>query len=140
MSNKNRTGELREECGKPLPAWEEKSRSIPGLRWSAKSVIKRQMFSHVVIFWTDPDKPNAADEVIKSARENLSTVPGVVSFHAGKMATSHRAVVDQSYQVGLNIQFETKQAQDKYQVHPQHLAFVEKCKTLWTKVVIYDFE
>jgi Stress responsive A/B Barrel Domain len=98
------------------------------------------MFSHVVIFWTDPDKPNAADEVIKSARENLSTVPGVVSFHAGKMATSHRAVVDQSYQVGLNIQFETKQAQDKYQVHPQHLAFVEKCKTLWTKVVIYDFE
>jgi hypothetical protein len=98
------------------------------------------MFSHIVIFWTDPDKPNAADEVIKSARENLATVPGVVSFHAGKMATSHRAVVDQSYQIGLNIQFETKQAQDEYQVHPRHLAFVEKCKTLWTKVVIYDFE
>ena len=98
------------------------------------------MFSHIVIFWTDPDQPNAADEVIESAREYLASVPGVVSFHAGKMAPSHRAVVDQSYQIGLNIQFETKQAQDEYQVHPRHLAFVEKCKTFWTKVVIYDFE
>jgi hypothetical protein len=31
-------------------------------------------------------------------------------------------------------------AHDIYQVHPVHLAFVEKCKSMWTKVVIYDFE
>ena len=56
------------------------------------------------------------------------------------MSQSHRSVVDQSYQVGLNIQFETKQAQDAYQDHPQHLEFVEKGKGLWAKVVVYDFE
>jgi Stress responsive A/B Barrel Domain len=98
------------------------------------------MFSHIVIFWTDPAQTNAAEEVIAGANKYLATVPGVMKFHAGKMARSHRGVVDQSYQVGLNLQFETKQAQDEYQDHPQHLAFVEECKGLWTKVVVYDFE
>jgi hypothetical protein len=98
------------------------------------------MFSHIVIFWTDPAKSSAADEVIFGAKKYLASIPGVRSFQAGKMVRSHRQVVDQSYGVGLNIQFETKQAQDEYQVHPQHLEFIEKCKALWTKVVVYDFE
>jgi stress responsive alpha/beta barrel protein len=98
------------------------------------------MFSHVVIFWTDPAKSNAADEVIASAKKYLTPIPGVMNFHAGKMASSHRDIVDQSYQVALNIQFETKRAQDDYQNHPLHLEFVGKCKSLWTKVVVYDFE
>jgi hypothetical protein len=107
---------------------------------TAKSLIKRPMFSHVVIFWIDSGQPNAADELIANAKKYLPSVPGVVDFHAGKMVRSHRPVVDQSYQVGLNLQFETKQAQDEYQDHPQHLEFVEKSKTFWTKVVVYDFE
>jgi hypothetical protein len=98
------------------------------------------MFSHIVIFWTDPANPNAPDAVISGARKYLASLPGVVNFHAGTMASSHRSVVDQTYQVGLNIQFETKQAQDEYQDHPLHLEFIEKCKALWTKVVVYDFE
>jgi stress responsive alpha/beta barrel protein len=98
------------------------------------------MFSHIVVFWTDPAAPRAADEVLANAQRYLSPIPGVINFHAGKMSPSHRAVVDQSYQVGLNIQFETRQAQDDYQDHPLHLEFVEKGKVLWTKVVVYDFE
>ena len=98
------------------------------------------MFSHIVIFWTDPSNAKAPDEVVASAKKYLASVPGVIRFHAGRMARSHRAVVDQSYQVGLNIQFETKQAQDKYQDHPRHLEFVENSKALWTRVVVYDFE
>jgi hypothetical protein len=98
------------------------------------------MFSHVVIFWTDPAKPNATDEVVANATKYLPSIPGVMSFHVGKMARSHRAVVDQSYQVALNLQFGTKRVQDEYQDHPQHLEFVEKSKHLWTKVVVYDFE
>jgi hypothetical protein len=98
------------------------------------------MFSHIVIFWTDPGEPGAADLVIAGAQKYLSSIPGVLSFHAGRMARSHRDLVDQTYQVGLNIQFETKLAQDDYQDHPRHLEFIEKCKSLWTKVKVYDFE
>ena len=85
------------------------------------------MFSHVVIFWTDPAKPNAADEVIAGGNKFLKSIPGITHFHIGKMVHSHRPVVDQSYQVALNTVFTSKQAQDDYQVHPQHLEFVAHC-------------
>jgi stress responsive alpha/beta barrel protein len=99
------------------------------------------MFSHVVIFWTDPAKPGAADEVIAGANKFLKIILGITHFHIGKMIGSTRAVVDQSYQVALNIIFTSKQAQDDYQIHPQHLEFVAHCvKPFVTKVVVYDFE
>ena len=99
------------------------------------------MFSHVVIFWTDPAQPGAADELIAGANQYLKSIPGVRQFHVGKMVPSHRAVVDQSYQVALNLLFPDKQAQDDYQVHPQHVEFVEKVfKRVGQKVVVYDFE
>ena len=100
-----------------------------------------RMFSHVVIFWTDPAQPNAADELIAGANQYLKPIPGVLSFHVGKMVGSHRPVVDQTYQVALNLVFPTKQAQDDYQVHPLHVDFIEKCfKRVCTKVLVYDFE
>lgn len=99
------------------------------------------MFSHVVIFWTNPEQPDAPDRLIEGAHRYLKDIPGVVNFHIGKMASSERDVVDQSYQVALNAQFESQQAQDDYQVHPEHLEFVEKVfKKVCQRVVIYDFE
>jgi len=99
------------------------------------------MFSHVVIFWTDPANPKAADELIAGAKKYLAPIPGITHFHAGKMAPSRRPVVDQSYQVALNVAFTDRQAQDDYQVHPLHLEFVEKIfKPHCRKVVVYDFE
>ncbi|MSU28519.1 MAG: Dabb family protein [Pedosphaera sp.] len=98
------------------------------------------MFSHVVIFWTNPANPQAADDLIAGGQKYLAPIPGVVQFHIGKMVGSHRPVVDQSYQVALNLVFSNKQAQDDYQVHPEHLKFVDQCKAYWIKVTVYDFE
>ena len=101
----------------------------------------RPMFSHVVVFWTDPANSGAADELISGANQYLAPIPGILHFHAGKMAASHRPVVDQSYQVALNVVFKDKMAQDDYQVHPLHMDFVEKVfKRVCKKVVVYDFE
>ena len=84
------------------------------------------MFSHVVIFWTDPEQPNAAQELIDGAHRYLKNIPGADFFHVGRMATSDRPVVDQSYQVALNIAFKDKATQDAYQVHEDHVKFVEE--------------
>jgi len=98
------------------------------------------MFSHVVIFWTDPAQPNAADELIAGAEKYLRGIPGTLHYHIGRMVTSHRPVVDQSYQVALNLVFTDKTAQDAYQAHPSHVEFVEKVfKKVCKKVVVYDF-
>jgi hypothetical protein len=98
------------------------------------------MFSHVVIFWTKGEVPNAADQLVAGAEKYLRTIPGVVSFHVGKMVESHRPVVEQSYQVGLNVIFTDKKAQDEYQEHPLHLDFIREISPVWQKVLIYDFE
>jgi hypothetical protein len=99
------------------------------------------MFSHVVIFWTDPKKSNAADDLIAGANKWLKGIPGIASFHVGRMSPSPRPVVDQTYQVALNIVFTDKKAQDNYQTHPLHNEFVEKAfKPNCAKLVVYDFE
>ena len=99
------------------------------------------MFSHVVIFWTKPELSNAADELVAGMEKYLQPIPGVLSFHVGRMVKSHRDVVDQSYQVALNLVFPDKATQDAYQVDPLHLEFVEKCfKPNCARVVVYDFE
>ena len=99
------------------------------------------MFSHVVIFWSNPADPKAADELVAGAKRYLAPIPGIVHFHVGKMVPSDRPVVDRSYQVALNVVFADKKAQDEYQVHPLHVQFVEKVfKRVSQRVVVYDFE
>jgi hypothetical protein len=99
------------------------------------------MFSHVVIFWTDPARPEAVGELLAGANHYLKNIPGVVHFHVGRMSPSPRPVVDQSYHVALNLLFPDKAAEQAYQVHPRHLEFVEKVfKRTCQKVLIYDFE
>jgi len=98
------------------------------------------MFSHVVIFWTAPQQPGAADELIEAAERYLRPIPGIVHFHVGRMVPSARPVGEQSYQVGLNVVFQDKAAHDAYQVHPGHVEFVEKVfKRVCTRVLVYDF-
>ena len=99
------------------------------------------MFSHIVVFWTRPEQPNAAAELIAGANEYLKDIPGVLHFHVGRMSPSPRPVVEQTYQVALNLVFPSKAAEQAYQVHPRHVEFVEKVfKRVCQKAVIYDFE
>ncbi len=108
---------------------------------NAPTINVRAMFSHVVIFWTDPANAQGADALIAGANQYLKPIPGIVSFHVGKMARSPRPVVEQSYQVALNVVFTDKKAQDDYQIHPLHTEFIEKAfKPNCKKVVVYDFE
>jgi hypothetical protein len=98
------------------------------------------MFSHIVVFWTDPAQSEAPDELVAGAKK-LNSIPGVVHLHAGKMVGSARSIVDQTYQVALNLIFKDKKAEADYQTHPLHVEFVEKIvKRVCRKIVIYDFE
>jgi hypothetical protein len=98
------------------------------------------MFSHVVIFFTDPKNPTSADELLAGCEQYLRPIPGVLHFHVGRMVPSHRPVVDQSYQIALNLVFPDKKAQDDYQIHPMHVEFVEKVfKRVCVKAIVYDF-
>jgi hypothetical protein len=98
------------------------------------------MLSHIVLFWTDPAQPDAARKLLAGAKEYLPRIPGVISCHVGLMVPSDRAVVDGTYQVGLNITVRDKAAEVAYQEHPIHKEFFKACSSLWTRVKVYDFD
>jgi hypothetical protein len=98
------------------------------------------MLSHIVVIWTDPEKPEAVEKVLAGARELLPGIPGVRHFHAGRMVPSDRPVVEQSYQIALNVIFTDAAAERAYQTHPDHVRFVEEVFQPWcVQVRIYDF-
>ena len=98
------------------------------------------MFSHIVIFWTKTDVDDAEKRLVDGLHQYLPGIPGVISMHVGRCAPSDRPVVDQTYQVALNITFKNKIVQDAYQAHPQHVEFIENVfKQVCDRVVIYDF-
>jgi hypothetical protein len=98
------------------------------------------MFSHIVTFYTDPAQPNAIDDLIAGCNTYLRDIPGVVHFQVGQMVPSPRPVVNQAYQVGLNLVLDSIESERAYQTHPRHLEFIEKVfKPCCLKAEIFDF-
>ena len=49
-------------------------------------------------------------------------------------------MVDDSYSVSWLVFLADRAAEERYQVDPIHLKFVEDCSPLWERVVVYDTE
>lgn len=98
----------------------------------------KSMFIHHVYFWLkDPSSQSDLQKLIEGL-EKLSKVKTIKMFHIGKPAGTSRDVIDSSYSVSWMLIFDDKAAEESYQTDPIHLNFVETCKDLWQKVVVYD--
>lgn len=102
------------------------------------AMIEKSVFIHHVYFWlNNPESKEDFDKLVAGLRK-LSVVKTISSFHIGKPADTNRDVIDRSYSVSWMLLFKNKADQDSYQVDPIHLKFVDECKHLWKKVVVYD--
>lgn len=96
------------------------------------------MFVHHVLFWLkNPDNQEEYTKLLEGIR-SLEPIEPKILFHLGVPATTNRAVIDTTYQFSLLITFKNLEDQDKYQIDPIHLKFIDNCASLWEKVVIYD--
>jgi Stress responsive A/B Barrel Domain len=95
-------------------------------------------FVHTVFFWLkNPD--NAAEKAqLETGLRSLTAIDAIKTAYIGQPASTNRGVIDTSYSFSITFIFDNKEDQDVYQVHPIHLAFVESCKHLWEKVIVYD--
>lgn len=98
----------------------------------------KNLFIHHVYFWLN--NPDSADDLNKLVQglEKLSKVKTIKMSHIGKPAGTNRDVIDGSYSVSWLLLFENRAQQDSYQTDPIHLKFIDECKHLWKKVVVYD--
>jgi hypothetical protein len=99
-----------------------------------------QKFVHVVNFWLKKDLSSSDVKKFEEGVKTLEKVDSLIYFNIGKPADTDRPTIDRTYSYSLLTVFNDKAGHDAYQVHPVHLQFVENCKSLWEKVLIYDSE
>jgi Stress responsive A/B Barrel Domain len=95
-------------------------------------------FVHTVFFWLkNPD--NAAEKAqLEAGLRSIAAVDTIKTAYIGQPAATNRGVIDASYSFSITFIFDNAEAESVYQTHPTHLAFVESCKHLWEKVIVYD--
>ena len=95
-------------------------------------------FIHHVFFWLkNPESKDDRNKLIDGLKK-LTKVKTIKTFHIGQPAGTNRDVIDTSYSISWLLTFASSQEQDSYQLDPIHLQFVDECKELWSKVVVYD--
>ncbi len=96
-------------------------------------------YYHSVYFWLREN--GDADDAQKNAdgcRTYLANIPGIVTLNVGFPAGTPAPVVDNSYGIALLMEFETKEARDLYEDHPDHQRFIADFHHLWSRVQVYD--
>lgn len=98
----------------------------------------KNMFIHHVYFWLKNPASHEDRRQLIEGLEKLTKVKTIKMFHIGKPADTNRDVIDTSYSISWMLVFDNKDDEESYQVDPIHLNFVDTCKHLWQKVVVYD--
>ncbi len=97
------------------------------------------MLFHNVYFWLKPELTAEQRAEFRRGVESLAGIKSVLKTDVGVPApTGDRPVVERSYDVALIVQCRDVAAHDAYQADPLHLAFIEKFKTYWSRVQIFD--
>ena len=98
-------------------------------------------FSHTVFFWLkEPENTVHRTLFEKELQLFMSTSKYAKTKYIGKPLIATRDVVEASFTYQLTVTFESASAQVKYQEEEAHVIFIESCKDLWKKVVVYDSE
>jgi Stress responsive A/B Barrel Domain len=98
----------------------------------------KNIFLHHVYFWLN-NPSNAADkQALIEGLKKLSAVKTIKIFHIGQPADTNRDVIERGYAISWFVQFDNGADQASYQTDPIHLNFVDTCKHLWSKVIVYD--
>ncbi len=101
-------------------------------------MLTQDLFIHHVYFWLTNPTSKEDHSGLLAGLQALSKVPSIRQFHIGVPATTNRDVIEISYAFSWLAVFNTKEEQDAYQVDPVHLHFIDTCKHLWQKVIVYD--
>lgn len=105
---------------------------------TSRAMSATELFIHHVYFWLkNPGNTPERTRLVEGLRK-LTSIKSIKTAHIGRPADTNRDVIDSSYSISWLLTFDNRASQDSYQVDPIHLKFVEECKDLWSRVVVYD--
>ena len=96
---------------------------------------------HLVLCWLKEPGNGEHQEKIIEVTKSFREIPGVLDAQAGKSVPSDRSIVDDSFDVGILVVVESKEALDEYLRHPLHDDAKKKILLpLVDRLVVYDFQ
>lgn len=105
----------------------------------AGAVEKRMKLAHMVYFKLKDSSPAQQEHMVAACHKYLKDHPGVVFFAAGTLASEYQREVNvRDFDISLHVVFESKKHHDDYQVHPEHLKFIEENREKWAAVRVFD--
>ena len=96
------------------------------------------IYHHVYLWLREDGEPGDAHTVSEAAHKFLADIPGVLSVLVAAPAGPTLPAVDSSYSLVLLLEFTDVAIIESYETHPQHVAFVEACKPLFSRVQVYN--
>ena len=97
--------------------------------------------NHIVLVWFKAGVSQAEiNEVIQETKTLKQYIPQIQSLSLGRAIPSDRKIVDDSFDLGIQLQFENQADMDAYLTHPKHITFVKTfIKPKLAKLLVYDF-
>ena len=113
--------------------------SLAGRSEAESAPLAAAPLAHMVFFTLADRSDENARKLIDGCQTYLTGHDGALHFSVGtRVEELDREVNDKDFDVALHVIFESKEAQDAYQVAPRHLQFIEECKDLWSTVRVFD--
>lgn len=92
--------------------------------------------THVVLIQLKD--PTRTQELILDCNRTLPAITSVLTYSCGTPMVSNRPNVVDDYSVGIYVGFQDEDGYRVYADDPGHLALVEKWRTAWKSIKIYD--
>lgn len=94
---------------------------------------------HIVLVWLKRPGNEQDRKALRDAADELRVIPGMRFLDHGTPLASDRPVVDDSFDVGFVMRFDSAEALQTYEDHPVHVQKVkEVILPLSKKVQVYD--
>jgi hypothetical protein len=94
---------------------------------------------HVVLMWQKRPGNTADREKLAAACSDLRVIPGIKFLDAGTALASDRPIVDDSFDLGMTVRFDSVAALRAYETNPLHVKKkTEVLLPLTKKILVYD--
>lgn len=101
--------------------------------------LETTMLAHNVFFTLNENTAENRQKLLSDCQTYLTDHPGVLFFGAGELVEDlDRPVNDHEFDVALHVIFEDRAAHDVYQTAPRHVEFIERNKSTWKQVRVFD--
>jgi hypothetical protein len=100
----------------------------------------KKLYSHAVYFKLNDNSAEATKTFLASCKKYLSKHPGTVFYAAGTRDSEAKAssVRDKDFDIALIIVFDSKDAEQKYEVAEDHKQFIKENLANMGKVRVFD--